>query len=68
MCFKTILRVHSFETILVIPIPDGRVGFRAKNFPNECLLRVNRIFSSFFSFCYREQNERNDVPFIPKTE
>ena len=23
---------------------------------------------SFHSFCYRKQNERNDIPFIPKTE
>ena len=20
------------------------------------------------SFCYQEQNERNDIPFVPKTE
>ena len=26
------------------------------------------VFLSFCSFCYREQNERNDIPFIPKTE
>ena len=26
------------------------------------------VFLSFCSFCYREQNERNDFPFITKTE
>ena len=35
---------------------SGRVGFPAKNFPKR-----TRIVSI-------EQNERNDIPFIPKTE
>ena len=52
-------------------IPAGREGFPAKNFPKErvfCLFRVNRIPFHSVSFCDREQNERNDIPFIPKTE
>ena len=26
------------------------------------------VLRSFCSFCFREQNERNAIPFIPKTE
>ena len=46
----------------------GRIGFPAKTFPKErvfSLLRVNRI--PFILFI-REQNERDDIPFIAKTD
>ena len=59
--------------------PDNRagdrVGFPAKNFPKErvfCLFqagifRANRIPFIMF-ILLSEANERNDIPFIPKTE
>ena len=58
-----------------IPARRNLVRAAAKDFPSKIsqknaysVYSEQTVFLPFCSFCYLEQNERNDIPFILKTE
>ena len=75
-------RSYMFQVLIAISIPVFSTGSQprparaaAQDFPpkisqkNACSVYSEyAAFLPFCSFCYQEQNERNDIPLIPKTE